>query len=93
MLRVNRKALGEHLVQGGTSTLLPSSLIWGQRREDATRDDLEVTFKIIILGDTGAGGLRAEGGQMVLSHPSGQGQHFRVSRGTTAPGVTAFQKT
>lgn len=43
----------------------------GQEGGDMTRAHLEVTFKIMTFGDTGAGRLRAEGGQMVLSHPLG----------------------
>lgn len=37
-----------------------------------TRDDLEVAFKVMTLGDVEAVGLGAEGGQMFLSDPSGE---------------------
>lgn len=45
---------------------------WGQGRGEWTRDVLDVTFRIVTLGDSVAGTLRAEGSGMVCSHPSGQ---------------------
>ena len=68
--------------------LFPAPLEWELRRRELTRDGLEV----LRWWDLEAGGLRAKGGQMAWSHPSGQGQYFGEAAEGAEPQVSLLPR-